>query len=377
MSLRRVRENPPCSPQTQDSNPEPAAVLAKDIRNAHFCVWCLTANARAEPPHPDPGKAPSLEPAPGRGYSEALPRSRSRSRSRLPALPAGPRRAARSRLRETGDNSNGGLSRRPPRPVVHRGAKMAAPSEGRPGRGASPFPGTESGPFAFPFAVPHGAAGSGAEESSKKPCRACTDFKSWLREQRKRAAPGGGVRRRLSRGGGGGGGGGSLPCHPRAAVVPLQSCEVILYLTLYLPPPCVAPSSGCEGARGRVPALWGYERGLHLLPTGCEGGLSHLPPAEGVTGLSPPSSRPPNRVQRGRFPTKHTTLSPAPGPDGCGGERATAGLSPRQRAAGPQHLGVPAHHGSVLPRPPHRCPAEGDEGVHQPLLQVLSLRALC
>ncbi|XP_074742578.1 FAD-linked sulfhydryl oxidase ALR isoform X1 [Strix uralensis] len=69
---------------------------------------------------------------------------------------------------------------------------MAAPSEGRPGRGASPFPGTESGPFAFPFAVPHGAAGSGAEEPPKKPCRACTDFKSWLREQRRRAAPGGG-----------------------------------------------------------------------------------------------------------------------------------------------------------------------------------------
>ncbi|XP_054067090.1 FAD-linked sulfhydryl oxidase ALR [Rissa tridactyla] len=69
---------------------------------------------------------------------------------------------------------------------------MAAPSEGRPGRGASPFPGTESGPFTFPFTVPHGAAGSGAEESSKKPCRACTDFKSWLREQRKQAAPGGG-----------------------------------------------------------------------------------------------------------------------------------------------------------------------------------------
>ncbi|KAM7092002.1 uncharacterized protein J5F26_011275 isoform 4-T4 [Ciconia maguari] len=109
-----------------------------------------------------------------------------------PSRGRSPGPAARSRLRETGDNSNGGLPRRPPRPVVHRGAKMAAPSEGRPGRGGSPFPGTESGPFAFPFAVPHGAAGSGAEEPSKKPCRACTDFKSWLREQRKRAAPGGG-----------------------------------------------------------------------------------------------------------------------------------------------------------------------------------------
>lgn len=113
--------------------------------------------------------------------------------------------------------------------MVHRGAKMAAPSEGRPGRGASPFPGTESGPFTFPFTVPHGAAGSGAEESSKKPCRACTDFKSWLREQRKRAAPGGGVRRRLSRGGVGGVG--SPLCHPRGpgergAVVPAAPTEL-------------------------------------------------------------------------------------------------------------------------------------------------------
>ncbi|XP_071616694.1 FAD-linked sulfhydryl oxidase ALR isoform X2 [Heliangelus exortis] len=72
---------------------------------------------------------------------------------------------------------------------------MAAPGEGRAGRagrGASGFSGTESGSFPFPFTVPHEAAGSGAEEPSKKPCRACTDFKSWLREQRKQTAPGGG-----------------------------------------------------------------------------------------------------------------------------------------------------------------------------------------
>ncbi|XP_010725634.1 FAD-linked sulfhydryl oxidase ALR [Meleagris gallopavo] len=68
---------------------------------------------------------------------------------------------------------------------------MAAPSEGRPGRGASTFPGTEGGSFAFAFTVPPGAAGSGAEEQPKKPCRACTDFKSWLREQRKQTAAGG------------------------------------------------------------------------------------------------------------------------------------------------------------------------------------------
>uniref|UniRef100_A0A8C5TTP7 Sulfhydryl oxidase n=1 Tax=Malurus cyaneus samueli TaxID=2593467 RepID=A0A8C5TTP7_9PASS len=64
---------------------------------------------------------------------------------------------------------------------------MAAPSEGRSGRGSTPFPGTDSGSFPFPFAAPHSTAG----EPPKKPCRACTDFKSWLREQRKQAAPGG------------------------------------------------------------------------------------------------------------------------------------------------------------------------------------------
>ncbi|XP_014792234.1 PREDICTED: FAD-linked sulfhydryl oxidase ALR [Calidris pugnax] len=65
---------------------------------------------------------------------------------------------------------------------------MAAPREDRQCRGAPPFSGTESGPFTGA----HGAAGSGAEEQSKKPCRACTDFKSWFQQQRKRAAPGGG-----------------------------------------------------------------------------------------------------------------------------------------------------------------------------------------
>uniref|UniRef100_A0A8C7EGZ4 Uncharacterized protein n=1 Tax=Nothoprocta perdicaria TaxID=30464 RepID=A0A8C7EGZ4_NOTPE len=58
---------------------------------------------------------------------------------------------------------------------------MAAPGEGR--RAASAFPGTESGAFPFPFPAPPGAAGP--QEPPKKPCRACTDFKSWLREQRK------------------------------------------------------------------------------------------------------------------------------------------------------------------------------------------------
>lgn len=85
----------------------------------------------------------------------------------------------------------------PPRPVLHRGAIMAAPSEGRAGRGYEPFPGTDGG--AFSFAVPQGEA----EETPKKPCRACMDFKSWFRHQRKQVAPGTAVRR-----------GGALPGAP-------------------------------------------------------------------------------------------------------------------------------------------------------------------
>uniref|UniRef100_A0A8V5GEI7 Uncharacterized protein n=1 Tax=Melopsittacus undulatus TaxID=13146 RepID=A0A8V5GEI7_MELUD len=112
--------------------------------------------------------------------------------------------------------------------MVHRGAKMAAPNEGRPGRGASPFPGTEAGPFTFPFPVPHGAAGSGAEEPSKKPCRACTDFKSWLRQQRKQAAPGGGVRRRRL-----------PPASPEGGLSPLTPAEL------------------CSGSASRPPAVMG------------------------------------------------------------------------------------------------------------------------
>lgn len=205
MSLHRVKENPPCSPHTQDSNPELAAVLAKKPSETHASACGLERHTSRpslltqtrEKPRPS-----SQRPAGGTARLSRIPGPGS------PRCRARPGRTVRCRLRETGDNSNGGFPRRP---VVHRDAKMAAPSEGRPGRGASPFPGTESGSFAFPFAVPHGAAGSGAESSSKKPCRACTDFKSWLREQRKRAAPGGGVRRRpLSRGRGGGG----LPCPP-------------------------------------------------------------------------------------------------------------------------------------------------------------------
>lgn len=113
----------------------------------------------------------------------------------------------------------------PPRPVLHRGVEMAAPSEGRAGRGSAPFPGTDNGSFPFPFAIPHGTAG----EPPKKPCRACTDFKSWLREQRKQAAPGSAVRR-----------GGSLPLE-----------------ILAIPSPCRDPSvfhpAPSSGMRLRVP----------------------------------------------------------------------------------------------------------------------------
>ncbi|KAM9125826.1 FAD-linked sulfhydryl oxidase ALR [Pangshura tecta] len=64
------------------------------------------------------------------------------------------------------------------------GSKMAAPSERR----GNPASGPSAGPGAFPFPLP-GPPGAGAEEQPrKKPCRACTDFRSWIREQRKQTA---------------------------------------------------------------------------------------------------------------------------------------------------------------------------------------------
>lgn len=103
---------------------------------------------------------------------------------------------------------------------------------------------------------------------------------------------------------------------------------------------------------------------------GCKGGLCCCPPI---------SSIPPQPL-RGCFPTEHrqplTTISPAPGPNGRGGEGAAAGLSPGQRAAGPQHLGLPAHHGRLLPRAAQPSPAARHARLHPPLLQVLPLRAL-
>ncbi|XP_077130551.1 FAD-linked sulfhydryl oxidase ALR [Ranitomeya variabilis] len=58
---------------------------------------------------------------------------------------------------------------------------MAAPSDRQP---SNPFSG-------FPFAIPGVKQNGGSEEGegkSKKPCRACVDFKSWMRAQRQSAA---------------------------------------------------------------------------------------------------------------------------------------------------------------------------------------------
>ncbi|XP_024068210.2 FAD-linked sulfhydryl oxidase ALR [Terrapene carolina triunguis] len=67
---------------------------------------------------------------------------------------------------------------------MHCGSKMAAPSERR----GNPASGPAAGPGPFPFPLP-GPPGAGAEQQPrKKPCRACTDFRSWIREQRKQTA---------------------------------------------------------------------------------------------------------------------------------------------------------------------------------------------
>uniref|UniRef100_A0A8C0J9J2 Sulfhydryl oxidase n=1 Tax=Chelonoidis abingdonii TaxID=106734 RepID=A0A8C0J9J2_CHEAB len=68
------------------------------------------------------------------------------------------------------------------RPNMHCGSKMAAPSE-RTGR---PAAGPAAGPGAFPFPLPDAGA---EEQPRRKPCRACTDFRSWIREQRKQTKP--------------------------------------------------------------------------------------------------------------------------------------------------------------------------------------------
>ncbi|XP_073414508.1 FAD-linked sulfhydryl oxidase ALR [Dendrobates tinctorius] len=60
--------------------------------------------------------------------------------------------------------------------------KMAAPSDRQP---SNPFSGF---PFAIPGVKQNGGGGEEGEGKSKKPCRACMDFKSWMRVQRQSAA---------------------------------------------------------------------------------------------------------------------------------------------------------------------------------------------
>ncbi|KAG9476678.1 FAD-linked sulfhydryl oxidase ALR [Eleutherodactylus coqui] len=60
-------------------------------------------------------------------------------------------------------------------------ANMAAPSDRN---SSNPLSG-------FPFAIPgvkQDGGGQEGEAKPKKPCRACMDFKSWMREQRKQSA---------------------------------------------------------------------------------------------------------------------------------------------------------------------------------------------
>lgn len=66
---------------------------------------------------------------------------------------------------------------------------MAAPTAPR-GSSASDPPGFEGFPFAVAGKVPQDGPGKEHEQSGdgkKKPCRACTDFKSWMKVQRKQA----------------------------------------------------------------------------------------------------------------------------------------------------------------------------------------------
>lgn len=64
---------------------------------------------------------------------------------------------------------------------------MAAPTGPRGSQAASP-PGFEGFPFAVGGRQPEESAGKEQEQTGgvkKKPCRACTDFKSWMKVQKK------------------------------------------------------------------------------------------------------------------------------------------------------------------------------------------------
>uniref|UniRef100_W5KSE0 Sulfhydryl oxidase n=1 Tax=Astyanax mexicanus TaxID=7994 RepID=W5KSE0_ASTMX len=68
---------------------------------------------------------------------------------------------------------------------------MAAPSGSR--YGDSDSNSNSTGMEGFPFPPPVKPPGESSEKEQgvkKKPCRACTDFKSWIKVQKKQAAPG-------------------------------------------------------------------------------------------------------------------------------------------------------------------------------------------
>ena len=74
------------------------------------------------------------------------------------------------------------------------------------------------------------------------------------------------------------------------------------------------------------------------------------------------------------FVSEYPHLYDSPGDPSC---RVRATTRPRvstgQAGVGTQHLVLPAHYGSILPRPSVVYPAARDGAVHQPFLQVLPL----
>lgn len=67
---------------------------------------------------------------------------------------------------------------------------MAAPTGPR-GSAASSPPGFEGFPFAVAGKPPEDSSGKEQQQTGevkKKPCRACTDFKSWMKIQKKQTA---------------------------------------------------------------------------------------------------------------------------------------------------------------------------------------------
>jgi len=64
---------------------------------------------------------------------------------------------------------------------------MAAPTGPR-GTSASNLPGFHGFPFPVAAKPPEGSSGKEPEQTGdvkKKPCRTCTDFKSWMKTQKK------------------------------------------------------------------------------------------------------------------------------------------------------------------------------------------------